>query len=73
MARYIRNYNYLGNVTIKKDISHVTSVKECDYRSVALASIRSFAVVRMVTTYVWINVLAGSMSATRLPTQFDYK
>ena len=41
----------------------VSTVKECNYRSVALASIRSFAVVRAVLTYVyWLSVLAGSVS-----------
>ena len=41
---------YLG-----KYISHLSTVKECDYRSVALASIRSFAVVRIrtVPTHVY--------------------
>ena len=38
-------------------------MRECDYRSVALALIRSFAVVRAVRTYVyWFSVLAGSVS-----------
>ena len=41
----------------------MSTVKECDYRNVALASIRSFAVVRAVITYVyWLGVLAGSVS-----------
>ena len=31
----------------------MSTVKECNYRSVALASIRSFAVVRAVLTYVF--------------------
>ena len=36
------------------------TVKECDYWSVALASIGSFAVVRAVLTYVyWFSVLVS--------------
>ena len=38
-------------------------MKECDYRSVALASNRSFVVVRPALTYVYrFNVLADSVS-----------
>ena len=57
-------YKDLNLVTVTiKDISHVSTVKECNYRSVALALIRSFAVVRAVLTYVyWLSVLAGSVS-----------
>ena len=41
----------------------MSTVKECNYRSVALASIRSFAVVCAVLTYVyWFSFLAGSVS-----------
>ena len=29
----------------------MSTVKECDYRSIALVSFRSFAVVRVVNTY----------------------
>ena len=48
---------------LQKDISHVSTVKKCDYRSVALASIRSFAVVRTELTYMYLfSVLAGSVS-----------
>ena len=52
----------LVTLTIKKN-SPVTTVKECNYRSVALASIRSFAVVRAILTYVyWFSVPVGSVS-----------
>ena len=48
---------------LQKDISHENTVKECDYKSVALASIRSFAVVRAVLTYMYLfSFLAGSVS-----------
>ena len=41
----------------------MSTVKECDYMSVALVSIRTFVVVRAVLTYMyWFSVLAGSMS-----------
>ena len=56
-------YEDLNLVTvIIKDISHVSTVKECNYRSVALAlaSIRSFAVGRAVLTYVYILVQRSS-------------
>ena len=51
ISQYYKEIN-LGNVSIKT-ISHMSRVKECDYRSVALASIRSFAVVHAVLTYVY--------------------
>ena len=50
------------NLVTEKDISHVSTVKE---RSVALASIRSFAAVRAVYLCIimyWFSVLAGSVS-----------
>ena len=41
----------------------MSTVKECDYRSIALVSIRSFVVIRTLLTYVyWFSVLAGSVS-----------
>ena len=44
MSQYIPN---LVTVTIKRYFSCEHSERECDYRTVALASIRSFAVVRV--------------------------
>ena len=57
-------YKDLSLVTVTiKNISHVSTVKGCNYRSVALASIRSFAVGRAVLTNVyWFSILAGSVS-----------
>ena len=44
-------------------MSHVSTVKECDYRSIALVLFRSFAVVCAVLTYMyWFSILAGSVS-----------
>ena len=41
----------------------MSSVKECDYKNVELASIRSFTVVRVILTYVYrFSVLAGYVS-----------
>ena len=53
------------NLVTEKDISHVSTVKEYNYRSVAPASIRSFAAVRAVYLRIimyWFSVLAGSVS-----------
>ena len=51
MPQYIRNYI---RKCYYKIISHVSTVKECDYRSATLALIRSFAFVRTVLKYVYV-------------------
>ena len=54
MSQYIR----IVTVTIKI-ISHVSTVKECDYRTVALASIQSFAAV-CVRAVWYVGTSTGS-------------
>ena len=64
-----------GNVAVYKDlnlkdISHVSTVKECDYRSVARAGVNpSFAVAVLTCTY--IHVLVQRYSGFREQEKID--